>query len=568
MSAAPKWNVSDLVPEEYPAVNSILGANPFINLDPRQVFATLLKLGRYWATHPDSVLSRVGQLGIDLVQIATGESQIAPEANDKRFTDAAFGKNPAYRMMMQTYLAWRSAMHDLVGTENGGDWKEADQLRFATLLITEAMAPTNTLPGNPAALKHAFDTAGASLLRGMRNFVDDLFNNGGMPAQVDKRPFEVGRSLALTPGAVVYRGAVCEVIQYQATTAQVFGRPLLLIPPQINKFYIMDLAPGRSFVEFAVEHGLQVFTISWRNPTEAERQWGLDDYVGACKDAIAAVCEITGSPDCNLAGVCAGGITTALTLGHLAALGDQRVNSVTLMVTMLDTSQPSMTGMFATPALVKEAVASSRKKGVLSGDDLARVFAWLRPNDLVWNYWVNNYLMGEAPPAFDILYWNGDSTNLPARLHEGFLDLFLRNPLAESGAVTVLGTPIDLRKVKIDAYVVGGSTDHICAWRACYRATRLFGGPVEFVLNASGHVQTLVAARGNPKSHYFTGRELPQNPDQWLGEAADNPGTWWEHWLKWITPRSGQELSAPVRLGSPAHKPIAPAPGAYVLQHH
>jgi len=567
MSAAPDWNASHLAPDEHPAVNSILGANPFIKLDPRHVFATLLKLGRHWATHPDSVLSRTGQFGIDLAQIAAGTSQIAPEAGDKRFADAAFEKNPAYRIMMQTYLAWRSAMHDLVGTEDGGDWKEADQLRFATMLITEAMAPTNTLGGNPAALKHAFDTAGASLLRGMRNFVDDLFNNGGMPAQVDKRPFAVGKNLAATPGSVVWRGAVCEVIQYRPNTAKVFARPLLLIPPQINKFYIMDLAPRRSFIEFAVEHGLQVFTISWRNPTQAQRDWGLDDYAGACQDAIAAVCEISGSSDCNVAGVCAGGITTALTLGHLAALGDQRVNAVTLIVTMLDTSLPSMTGMFATPALVAEAAASSRKKGVLSGEDLARGFAWLRPNDLVWNYWVNNYLMGEAPPAFDILYWNGDSTNLPARLHEGFLDLMVRNPLTESGAVTVLGTPIDLRKVTIDACLVGGSTDHICAWRACYRATRLFGGQVEFMLNASGHVQTLVSAPGNPKSHYFTNQDLPEDPDQWLGEATEHRGTWWEHWLKWITPRSGEERSAPARLGSPAHQPIAPAPGVYVYQH-
>ena len=286
-----------------------------------------------------------------------------------------------------------------------------------------------------------------SVLWGLRNFVGDLWSNGGMPSTVDKRPFEVGKNLALSPGAVVFRSPVCEVIQYAPATDKVYERPLLFIPPQINKFYIMDLAPGRSFVEYAVKHGIPMFTISWRNPTPRDRDWGLDEYVTACKDAITAACEITGSPDCNVLGVCAGGITTSLTLGHLAAVGDKRVNAVTLLVTMLDTSLPSMTGMFATEDAIKAARDRSAEKGVLDGGDMARVFAWLRPNDLVWNYWVNNYLLGNDPAPFDILYWNADSTNLPAKLHAGFLDLFLRNPLANGGGeVSVLGTPIDLQR--------------------------------------------------------------------------------------------------------------------------
>ena len=263
-----------------------------------------------------------------------------------------------------------------------------------------------------------------SLVRGIRNFFGDVVNNGAMPAQVDKRPFEVGKNLGITPGSVIYRGDLCEVIQYEPRAQKVFARPLLLIPPQINKFYIMDLAPKRSFIEYALEHGVQVFAISWRNPTAALRDKSLDDYVEACQKAMAVACEVSGSPDCNVLGICAGGITTSLTLGHLAAIGDKRVNAGTLLVTMLDTSLPSMTGMFATEEIVKDAIERSRKKGVLAGEDMARVFAWLRPNDLVWNYWVNNYLMGEQPPAFDILYWNGDSTNLPAKLHEGFLNCF------------------------------------------------------------------------------------------------------------------------------------------------
>ena len=568
MSAAPKIGIHDVATEELPAVNSILGANPFIDLQPKQLVGMFAELGRFLTSRPDSVMSRMGQLAIDLVQIGLGNSEIAPQASDKRFTDPAFAQNPIYKRMMQTYLAWRSSLLDLVQEDHSIDWKDAEQLRFATMLITEALAPTNVLMGNPAALKHAFDSLGISLMRGLRNFFDDVINNGAMPQQVDKRPFQVGKNLGVTPGSVIYRGDLCEVMQYEPRTQKVFARPLLMIPPQINKFYIMDLAPKRSFVEYALDHGVQVFTISWRNPTAALREKGLDDYVEACQKAMEIACEVTGSLDCNVLGICAGGITTSLTLGHLAAMRDKRVNAGTLLVTMLDTSLPSMTGMFATEEIVADAIARSRKKGVLAGDDMARVFAWLRPNDLVWNYWVNNYLMGEQPPAFDILYWNGDSTNLPAKLHEGFLNLFLDNPLARAGAIEILGTPIDLKKIKSDMYLLAGQTDHICTWRSCYRATQLFGGKVEFVLNSSGHVQSLVNPPGNLKSHYFTNSRLPDDSDLWLESATDSRGTWWDHWLKWIGSRSGEERPAPTSVGNSAYPAIGPAPGSYVHEHH
>ena len=568
MAATPKMNVHDALSEEHPAINSILGANPFIDLQPKQLVGMLTELGRFLTSRPDSVMSRMGQLFIDLVQVGLGNSEIAPQASDKRFTDPAFAQHPIYKRMMQTYLAWRSSLLDLVQEDQSIDWKDAEQLRFATMLITEALAPTNVLMGNPAALKRAFDSAGLSLMRGMRNFFDDVINNGGMPSQVDKRPFRVGENLGVTPGSVIYRGDLFELIQYEPRAQKVFARPLVIIPPQINKFYIMDLAPKRSFVEYALDHGVQVFTISWRNPTAALRDKGLDDYVEACQKAMAVACEVSGSPDCNVLGICAGGITTSLTLGHLAATKDKRVNAGTLLVTMLATSLPSMTGMFATEEIVADAVERSREKGVLSGDDMARVFAWLRPNDLVWNYWVNNYLMGEQPPAFDILYWNSDSTNLPAKLHEGFLKLFLTNPLAKPGAIKILGRPIDLRKIKSDMYLLAGQTDHICTWQACYRATQLFGGKIDFVLNSSGHVQSLVSAPGNLKSHYFTNSRLPDDSDLWLRGATDNRGTWWDHWLKWVGSRSGEERPAPTKVGNSAYPPIAPAPGSYVLEHH
>ena len=569
MASAAKLQPEILTPEDnHPALNAILGANPLVGLDAKQVVGTLTMFLTHLASQPATVASRSLQLALELAQVAAGVSSIEPEPGDKRFNDPAWSEQPMFRRVMQSYLAWRAAMHDLVNEDESVEWKEVEQQKFAVTLMTEALAPTNFFWMNPSALKRAFDTAGMSLVRGMSNLAGDIWNNGGMPSQVDKRPFAVGKNLAVSPGAVVYRSPLCEVIQYAPATDKVYERPLLFIPPQINKFYIMDLAPGRSFVEYAVKHGLPMFTISWRNPTPRNRNWGLDDYVSACKEAIAAACEITGSPDCNVLGVCAGGITTSLMLGHLAASNDKRVNAVTLLVTMLDTSMPSMTGMFATEDAIKAARDRSAEKGVLDGADMARVFAWFRPNDLVWNYWVNNYLLGNDPAPFDILYWNSDSTNLPAKLHAGFLDLFLRNPLTRANDVSILGTPVDLRAVKNDLYLVAGMTDHICAWRACYRATRMFGGRIEFVLGSSGHIQSLVNPPGNFKARYYVGSKLPEDPDEWLKGAAENKGTWWDHWIKWIAARSGCERPAPKSLGSEQFKPGEPAPGLYVHEHH
>jgi polyhydroxyalkanoate synthase subunit PhaC len=329
---------------------------------------------------------------------------------------------------------------------------------------------------------------------------------------------------------------------------------------------VMDLAPKRSLTEYAVARGAQFFTMSWRNPGPEYRDRGLDDYVNAIKEAVGVVTDITGSPDLNLLAICAGGITSSLLLGHLAAIGDRRVNAGTLLVTMLDTSQPSMTGMFTTEESVKAACMRSQEKGVLDAASIARVFAWMRPNDLVWHYWVNNYLMGKDPAPFDILFWNSDSTNLPAKLHAGFLDLLLRNPLVEPDKIEILGTPINLHNVTCDMYIVAGLTDHICAWQACHRAARLFGGSAEFVLNSSGHVQSLVNPPGNLKAKYFTNVRLGIDPDQWYASATEHKGTWWDHWLDWLERRSGQKRASPQSLGNERYAPLEPAPGSYVHQ--
>jgi polyhydroxyalkanoate synthase subunit PhaC len=571
MSAAALREFDVANPEEQaPAVDAILGANPFVGISARDVLASLGQFLRNVAAHPEEFRSRMSGYLNDLMEVAAGTSEIKPEANDRRFADPAFAENPFFQRVMQSYLAWRSAMHDLVGlkteTGAGDDWKLPAQERFAVTLLTEALAPTNTLMGNPAALKRVFDTAGRSLLEGFRNYLNDLFANGGMPSQVDKRPFEVGRNLAVTPGAVIHRGKLCELIQYKPATAQVYERPVLLVPPEINKYYVMDLAPKRSFTEYAVAHGLQFFTVSWRNPGPEDRDLGLDDYVEACKEASAIVAAVTGSPDLNLLAVCAGGITSSLLLGHLAAIGDRRVNAATLVVTMLDSSEPSMTGMFANEETVARAIEGSRRKGVLDGGSLARTFSWMRPNDLVWHYWVNNYLMGLDPAPFDILFWNGDSTNLPASLHAGFMDIMLRNPLLKVGAMKTLGTLINLREVDCDMYVLAGLTDHICSWRACYRASRLFGGRSEFVMSASGHVQSMVCPPTNFKAKYFTNSNTGSDPDAWFKGGTEHKGTWWDNWLEWMEKRSGERRPAPTALGGGGYEAIEPAPGRYVHQ--
>jgi polyhydroxyalkanoate synthase subunit PhaC len=556
------------VPEQTArAADAILGANPFVGLDSNQIVEQLTHFVSEVFKRPEALGGQLTKMATEFARIASGVSDVAPDESDKRFTDPAWSDNPFYRRVMQTYLVWRSTMQAMVPEAANGDWKEAEQQRFAIRLLTEALAPTNLLISNPAALKRAFETAGVSLVQGMRNFFDDLWNNNGMPQTVDKRPFAVGQNLGVSPGAVVFRSEIIELLQYTPTTKQVYERPLLLVPPQINKFYVMDLAPKRSLTEYAVARGVPFFTVSWRNPKPENRNWGLDDYVAAIKEALATVCEITGSPDANLLGVCAGGITSTLLLGHLAALGERRINAATLVVTMLDSSMPSMTGMFTTEEGVAAAIERSRRQGVLDGAEMARVFAWLRPNDLVWNYWVNNYLMGKDPAPFDILYWNADSTNLPANLHAGFMELLLRNGLTRAGAVEILSTPIDLRKVDCDMYLVGGMTDHICTWRAVFNGAHLFGGRTDFVLNSSGHVQTLVCPPTNFKAKYYVNPRLGDDPETWVKEATEQKGSWWEHWLGWLDKRSGDKRDAPAALGSGRFPPLEPAPGRYVMEH-
>jgi len=541
-----------------------LGLNPLVGYGTTDFITGLAQLAERVVAEP-AVTAQIGAaLAQRLATAALGRSDLQPRPGDKRFADPLWDSNPFFRSLKQSYLAWSEAAEAWLG-RSGLEGSNDARARIALGLLVDAAAPSNTLLGNPVALRKLLETGGGSVARGLGHMVDDLLANGGLPAQVDASKFKVGGNLALSSGAVVFTSDVLELIQYTPTTEQVHSRPLLIIPPQINKFYLYDLAPGRSLIEYLVAGGQQVFVVSWRNPSADQRHWNLETYIAALLEATEAVREVTGSADLNLNAACSGGITAALLLGHLAAKGDRQINAATLMVTVLDTSVESMMTSLATQETVQAARVASRRRGVLSGSELSRVFAWLRPNDLVWSYWVNNYLLGNDPPAFDVLFWNNDTTNLPAALHSDYLDLYLGNPLTRAGALTLLGTPIDLAKVACDSFIVAGVTDHITPWQACYATTHILGGRREFILSSSGHIQSVINPPGNKRAAFFRNADLPHEPDSWMAGATKQEGSWWPIWRDWLAERSGELRPASASLGSGSHPAGAKAPGTYVF---
>ncbi|EKS69605.1 MULTISPECIES: alpha/beta fold hydrolase [Caballeronia] len=547
------------------AADGMLGPNPFVGLRAVDMFAAAGQIGAQAMLHPALLMGQTAALVRDLSSAVNGAHAPSPQQGDKRFADPAWREQPLYRTTLTGYLAWRDALAGFID-RSALDDASKERAQFVMSLLTDALAPTNTLAGNPAALRKLVDTRGASVVAGMRNMLTDTLNNKGMPSQVDKRAFRVGGNLATTPGAVVFRNEVLELIQYAPATPNVRARPQLIVPPQINKFYIFDLSAGKSIVEYLVQSEFQVFAVSWRNPTEAQRDWDMDTYVAALIEAIDAVRDITGHADVNLHGACSGAMTISALLGHLAARGDKTVHAATLMVAVLDSSADSQLGLFTTPEAIEVAKRSSRAKGVLPGEEMGRVFAWMRPNDLVWSFWVNNYLMGEAPPAFDILYWNNDTTRLPAKLHGQLLDIFTRSLLSEPGKLTVLGTPVDLSKVECDTYVMAGVTDHITPWKGVYNTARAFGGKTRYVLSSSGHIQSLINPPGNPKAKFFRNDALPEDADAWFAGARPEADSWWNDWRDWLAQRSGELRPAPRALGNRRHKRLADAPGTYVSE--
>ena len=547
------------------AAESTTAINTLVGFRRSEVIKSLGLMAGYAAKQPKPFAKHLKNYASEMLEIAKGNSELAPDKRDRRFKDPTWQTNGFYKRGMQSWLAMRQELDGWIADSR---MHPADQVRakFVTNLIVDALAPTNTLLGNPTAMKRLFETGGVSLARGLKNAYDDLRNNGGMPSQVDGRPFKIGENVANSKGAVVFKNEMLEVIQYQPKTEQVYKIPLMVIPPQINKFYALDLAPDKSMVRFLTKMGYQVFAISWRNPTRQHSHWGLENYVEALIEASDAIKKISRSPRINVTGACSGGITLALLLSELASRGDNRVNCYTLMVSVLDGKKSdSEVGLFVNDKAIEAARRQSAKKGILTGDELGRSFAWMRPNDLIWNYVVNNYLLGEDPPPFDVLFWNNDSTNLPAQLHSDYLDIFQDRRFRPDKEIPFMGNNVDLASVTQDGFMVAGVTDHITPWKACYRNVRLMGGETEFILSNSGHLQSLINPPGNPKALYYTNKDFPPRADRWLEGAESKNESWWIRWNEWLSERSGEMKKAPKSLGNKAYPPISQAPGEYVF---
>lgn len=549
------------------AAETTAALNPMIGIKPsdlvRAVGSTafqIVKQPTLFAKHSFSMLA-------EWVEIAGGNSGLAAAPKDRRFSDPAWQSNPLYRTWLQGYLSWKNSLGEWVAESNLDDM-DMRRSQFAVDLITDTLAPTNSLFGNPAALKRVIDTGGRSLVAGAKNFVDDMVHNNGMPTQVDKSKFKVGGNLANTEGSVVFRNDIVELIQFTPVTETVHKIPLFIVPPQINKYYCLDLSPEKSMVKFLTEQGFQVFIVSWKNPGPEMRDKGLDDYLEALKESITAVQSITDSEKINIMGACSGGITASILAGHLEALGDSPINAISLFVCVLSQrADDSDLGMFTNPSTLDFARKRSRDKGVLEGSSLSRTFNWMRPNDLIWNYVVNNYLMGNKPPAFDVLFWNNDSTNLPAQLHSDFIDILHADPFVTPDDLSACGTSIDLGQVKSDVFLMGGITDHITPWAACYRSTKIFGGKVEYVLSNAGHIQSLINPPNNPKASYYVNRneDIADTNEEWLEGAEKIQESWWGYWSEWLDERSGEVKQAPSSLGNKEHAPMEAAPGTYIF---
>lgn len=517
------------------------------------------------ARRPDRVVTRVGALAGELGRITGGASNLAPPRGDWRFADPAWMQNPVLRRLVQAYLVSGQTLEGLV-QDIPMDHNDAEKMKFAIANLVEALSPSNNPLLSPVAWKATIDSGGANLINGPRNLVSDLTISPRIPSMVDPKAYAVGTDLAVTPGAVVYRTPMLEIIQYRPQTDTVREVPLLIIPPTINKYYVLDLAPGRSLIEYLVRQGQQVFVISWRNPDARHSKWGFDAYAKGIVDAFDAIAAITGAGSSHVVAACSGGLLACLTAAHRAAIGKiDRLASLSLLVTMIDQSKAGVPSAFISEKLAAKAVANSRRKGYLDGRDLAEVFAWLRPRDLIWTYWVNNYLRGKTPAKFDILYWNADTTRMAAKLHRDFVDAALHNKLVRPSAISVLGTEIDLANITVDSYVVAGSTDHICPWINCYRSSQLLGGKVRFVLSTSGHIAALVNPPGNPKSSFQVSDDNTLDATDWRSQAETIGGSWWPDYAAWLRDRSGNEKPAPGHLGNAEHVPLDEAPGTYIL---
>lgn len=542
----------------------------FAGFDRESLVRSLNELARDRARSPGELSRSIADLALlqaevalDIARSALGVDQplvAAPDAGDKRFTDRAWRDNPWLRGILENYMVtarWSRQQLEAARLPESN----RRRARFALNMLLDAMAPCNVPWLNPAVVKEAIDTGGLSLARGFFNFSQDLVRNGGRPRQVDRSAFELGRNLAATPGRVILRNDLMELLMYEPQTEKVFEEPIVCSPPWINKYYVMDLAPGRSFIEYAVRSGFTVFAISYRNPDTSMVGFGMADYLKkGLVTALDNAQQITGSRRVNIFALCLGGTLTGIALAYLAAKGAlDRIGWAALTNTLIDFEEPGELAVLTDEKSIIRLERSMQRKGFLPASSMSGAFDWLRGNDLVWNFVVSNWYMGQQPPSFDILAWNTDSTNMPAAMHSEYLRAcYLENRLPRPGDFKIDGVPIDLGRITTPLYVLGAESDHIAPWRAAYRTTQLVGGEVRFTLTSSGHIAGIVNPPDNPKASHHVRDDCPADPDEWKAGAVRREGSWWPDWVAWASDRSGARVEPP-RM--PAGEP---APGCYV----
>ncbi len=532
------------------------------DFDPWDTFASMANAG---ISLPLLFTPHMVGLGNELVRIVTGQSQIQPRKDDHRFIDANWQMNPIYRASMQTYLAWCGSLNDLV-SDSTLDEHSKKKARAAIKYLSKSLSPSHST-SNKRAMHQAFETRGASLMHGLRMMTEDVLKHSGIPGKVINDTYRVGENIATTKGSVVYRSELLELIQYKPLKRKTFGIPLLMVPSPINRYYLCDLTPDNSLASYLLRQGQQVYIVSWRNPKREQKHWGLDAYIDALVECSKVTSKIADSPKINLFGFSAGGIFAALAANIMGPKRScPKVNSATFAVTNFDTHAESQVGVLINDGIIEASKTVANLRGAMNGQEMARMFAWMRPNGLLWNAWVSNYFLNEELPSVDIMHWNNDITRIPSGLHCDFLELYRNNPLLEKDQLTVCGSKIDLGKVKCDSYLLAGATDHITPWEGCYQSSMVLGGNKEFVLVNRGHSRSIISPPGIEGARYYTHQENTDSPEDWLSEASQRNGSWWPHWAKWLNSRSGELTAAPKALGSDQYPPLMDAPGSYLLE--
>ncbi|HYC47642.1 MAG TPA: class I poly(R)-hydroxyalkanoic acid synthase [Burkholderiales bacterium] len=556
----PNGAFSSVVSDELGISKAFFEAWSRMLTDPMRLAETQVRLWQdYVSLWQQSMMRLMGQKAEPVAETPTG---------DRRFKHEDWRANFVYDYIKQSYLIAAKHLHQTLAGVQGLDEQTAKKVDFYTRQYIDALAPSNFVVTNPEVMRETLATGGQNLLRGFSNLLDDLARGNGSGLKLrmtDERAFALGENIAVTPGKVVFQSDLIQLIQYSPTTEKVYRRPLVIVPPWINKYYILDLRPDNSFVKWAVGEGHTVFIVSWVNPDERFAAKTFEDYLNeGTLAAIDAVERATGEREMNLIGFCLGGTLLACTLGLLAAKGDTRVRSATFFATLTDFDEAGELEVFVDEEQVEALEKRMRERGYLEGAEMATTFNMLRSNDLIWSFVVNNYLLGRDPFAFDLLYWNADSTRMPAAMHSYYLrNMYLRNLLAQRGGLTLNGTPIDLSKVDIPLYFISTIEDHIAPWKSCYRGARLFGGPVRFVLGGSGHIAGIVNPPSANKYGYRTHDALPADPDDWLATAAQHPGSWWNDWTAWAAQHGGDPVDARIP-GTGALPALEDAPGSYV----